>query len=163
MPTLARRISQRKPYATNAQRKPSSARLSKMRSFGLCQSRTHQKVIGFHYSKKHSKIKTPTKGKKMATIEVKGEVGGLVFNNKGIQILETYKTKDGETRVQRYTAWLDAPTDIAIGTKIKARGLLSAQLGQYKDKEGNDKTAVNLSINFATVTVESASQEEHPF
>jgi hypothetical protein len=99
----------------------------------------------------------------MATIEVKGEVGGLVFNNKGIQILETYKTKDGETRVQRYTAWLDAPTDIAIGTKIKARGLLSAQLGQYKDKEGNDKTAVNLSINFATVTVESASQEEHPF
>ena len=98
----------------------------------------------------------------MATIEVKGEVGGLVFNNKGIQILESYKTKEGETRVARYTAWLDAPTNIAVGTKVKARGLLSAQIGNYKNKDGEDKQAVNLSINFATVTVEG-TEEQLPF
>ena len=96
----------------------------------------------------------------MATIEVKGEVGGLVYNNKGVQILETYKGKDGETKVSRYTAWLDAPSNLAIGTKVKARGLLSASLGNYNDKEGNPKTAVNLSINFATITVEAKAEEE---
>jgi hypothetical protein len=98
----------------------------------------------------------------MATIEVKGEVAGLVYGNKGIQILESYKTKEGETRSARYTAWLDEPTNIQPGTKIKAKGLLSASIGNYTDKNQEQKSVVNLSINFATVTVEG-KQEELPF
>jgi hypothetical protein len=88
----------------------------------------------------------------MATIEVKGEIVGLVFNNKGIQILETYKSKDGEKRDARYTAWLDTPTSsLQVGQKVSARGLLSASIGNYTNKEGEEKTVVNLSINFATI------------
>lgn len=89
----------------------------------------------------------------MAQIEVRGEVTGLVFNNKGVQILERFKTKNGEGS-QRYTAWLDAPANIPVGSKVTAKGLLSAQLGNYKTKEGEEKTVVNLSINFATVLVD---------
>jgi hypothetical protein len=96
----------------------------------------------------------------MATIEVKGEIVGLVFQNKGVQILETYKSKDGEKRDSRYTAWLDAPTTaLQVGQKVSARGLLSASVGSYKNKEGEDKTVVNLSINFATIKAEA---EEAP-
>jgi hypothetical protein len=88
----------------------------------------------------------------MATIEVKGEIVGLVFNNKGVQILETFKSKDGEKRDARYTAWLDAPTTtLQVGQKVSARGLLSAAIGNYTNKEGEEKTVVNLSINFATI------------
>lgn len=94
----------------------------------------------------------------MATVEVKGEVAGLVFQNKGVQIIETYKSKDGEKREARYTAWLDAPTTtLQPGQKVTARGLLSASIGNYKNKDGEDKTVVNLSINFATITVEGDS------
>lgn len=99
----------------------------------------------------------------MATVEVKGEVAGLVYQNKGVQILETYKTKDGETKVARYTAWLDEPTNIAPGTKVKAKGLLSTAIGNFKDKEGNDKSVVNVSINFASITIEQEAKEELPF
>ena len=95
----------------------------------------------------------------MATIEVKGEVVGLVFNNKGVQILETFKSKDGEKRDARYTAWLDEPTSsLQVGQKVSARGLLSASIGNYKNKDGEDKTVVNLSINFATIKVEGAAE-----
>ena len=88
----------------------------------------------------------------MATIEVKGEIVGLVFGNKGVQILETFKSKDGEKRDARYTAWLDAPTStLQVGQKVSSRGLLSAAIGNYTNKEGEEKTVVNLSINFATI------------
>lgn len=91
----------------------------------------------------------------MAQIEVKGEVVGLVFQNKGVQIVESYKSKDGEKREARYTAWLDAPTStIQVGQKVSARGLLGASIGNYTNKDGEEKTVVNLSINFATVTVD---------
>jgi hypothetical protein len=108
----------------------------------------------------------------MATIEVKGEVVGLVFGNKGVQILETYKSKDGEKRDSRYTAWLDTPTSsLQVGQKVSARGLLSAAIGNYKNKEGEDKTVVNLSINFATIKLDGQAEaplmtpthEELPF
>ena len=93
----------------------------------------------------------------MATIEVKGEIVGLVFQNKGVQILETFKSKDGEKRDARYTAWLDAPTNsLQVGQKVSARGLLSASIGNYKNKEGEDKTVVNLSINFATIKLDGS-------
>jgi hypothetical protein len=93
----------------------------------------------------------------MATIEVKGEVVGLVFGNKGVQILETFKSKDGEKRDARYTAWLDSPTSsLQVGQKVSARGLLSASIGNYKNKEGEDKTIVNLSINFATIKLDGS-------
>jgi hypothetical protein len=92
----------------------------------------------------------------MATIEVKGEIVGLVFQNKGVQILETFKSKDGEKRDARYTAWLDAPTTtLQVGQKVSARGLLSASIGNYTNKEGEEKTVVNLSINFATIKPEN--------
>ena len=93
----------------------------------------------------------------MATVEVKGEIVGLVFNNKGVQILETFKSKDGEKRDARYTAWLDSPTNsLQVGQKVSARGLLSASIGNYKNKEGEDKTVVNLSINFATIKLDGS-------
>lgn len=93
----------------------------------------------------------------MATIEVKGEIVGLVFQNKGVQILETFKSKDGEKRDARYTAWLDAPTNsLQVGQKVTARGLLSSSIGNYKNKDGEDKTVVNLSINFATIKPEGS-------
>ena len=93
----------------------------------------------------------------MATIEVKGEIVGLVFQNKGVQILETFKSKDGEKRDARYTAWLDTPTSsLQVGQKVSARGLLSASIGNYKNKEGEDKTVVNLSINFATIKLDGS-------
>ena len=91
----------------------------------------------------------------MATVEVKGEIVGLVFGNKGVQILETFKSKDGEKRDARYTAWLDAPTSsLQVGQKVSARGLLSASIGNYTNKDGEDKTVVNLSINFATIKLD---------
>lgn len=103
----------------------------------------------------------------MAQIEVKGEVVGLVFQNKGLQIVEKFKTKNGEG-TQRYTAWLDEATNIPVGSKVTAKGLLSAQLGNYTNKEGEAKSVVNLSINFATVTVDGEQtaplfKEELPF
>ena len=93
----------------------------------------------------------------MATIEVKGEIVGLVFNNKGVQILETFKSKDGEKRDARYTAWLDSPTSsLQVGQKVSARGLLSASIGNYTNKEGEEKTVVNLSVNFATIKLDGS-------
>jgi hypothetical protein len=95
----------------------------------------------------------------MATVEVKGEIVGLVFQNKGVQILETFKSKDGEKRDARYTAWLDSPTtSLQVGQKVSARGLLSASIGNYKNKDGEEKTVVNLSINFATIKTEGAPE-----
>jgi hypothetical protein len=101
----------------------------------------------------------------MALIKVKGEVTGLVFGNKGIQIAESDKTKEGETRQTRFTAWVDEATSLQVGQKVEVEGLLNASIGNYKNKEGEDKTVVNLSINFATVKVAQAepAQEALPF
>lgn len=93
----------------------------------------------------------------MAKVEVNGEVVGIVFENKGVQIAEAYTSKDGKRRETRFTAWLDAPTNLEIGQKVTAKGLLSASTREYQSKDGETKTALNLNINFASVTVDGAS------
>ena len=58
----------------------------------------------------------------MATVEVKGEIVGLVFGNKGVQILETFKSKDGEKRDARYTAWLDiSPKGVSKASALEVQ------------------------------------------
>jgi hypothetical protein len=92
----------------------------------------------------------------MATIEVKGKIGRIFWENKGLEIIETYKTKAGKEVNAYYTVWLTSPTTFSVGDEVKARGLYSHEISEW-DADGETKRKVQVAINNPLVT--SASQD----
>ena len=102
----------------------------------------------------------------MASIEVKGKIGRIFYENKGLEIVETYTTKAGKEVNSYFTVWLKTPTMLAVGDQVKVKGLYSHEISEW-DSEGETKRKVKVSINSPLVTSVSEgfapTHEETPF
>jgi hypothetical protein len=91
----------------------------------------------------------------MASIEVKGKIGRIFYENKGLEIVETYTTKAGKEVNAYFTVWLKTPTMLSVGDQVKVKGLYSHEISEW-DSEGETKRKVKVSINSPLVTAEEA-------
>jgi hypothetical protein len=106
----------------------------------------------------------------MATITVKGIVSRVFFENKGIEVTEHYKSKSGELKQRKYTAWFERSQQLANGMTGTFTGTLSAVIDEWKNQDGTPKLdntgkpgkSVKLSINGATFTADDTRQPSEP-
>ena len=89
----------------------------------------------------------------MAFISVDGTITRSFYENKGFEVTETYTTKDGETRSNRYTVWFTQAQNLNVGDEGKFSGTLSTKIDAYTNKDGEAKTAVVVAINNATAKI----------
>jgi hypothetical protein len=90
----------------------------------------------------------------MASIEVKGKISRIFYENKGLEIIETYTNKAGKEVNAYFTVWLKTPTILSVGDEVKVRGLYSHEISEW-DNEGETKRKVKVSINNPLVTASS--------
>jgi hypothetical protein len=117
----------------------------------------------------------------MARIEVVGTAGRLFFGDKGVEVVEFAKGKDGATITRKYTAWFEAPVNFREGAEGTFSGTLSAVIENWTNPDGSPKLnrdgvpgqSVKVSLNGTVFTpsssapqpVQSATQiiEDMPF
>jgi hypothetical protein len=87
----------------------------------------------------------------MASIEVKGKIGRIFYENKGLEVIETYTNKAGKEENTYFTVWLNTPGTFVVGDEVKVRGLYSHEISEW-DNEGETKRKIKVSINNPLVT-----------
>jgi len=93
----------------------------------------------------------------MAMIEVKGIVNKVFYNDTAVELVESFKTKDGNTVKRYYSVWLGDKTSLTMGQTIQVRGLLSAKIDEYKNKDGEPAQKLAMSINNPVVTTDNSA------
>jgi hypothetical protein len=83
----------------------------------------------------------------MAIIKVKGTVSRIFYEGKGLEVVESYETKTGDTINKRYTVWLKSPTTLDAGDTVSVEGLYSSEIDNWVNKEGEAKQSIKVSIN----------------
>lgn len=94
----------------------------------------------------------------MAFVTVKATVERVFFEGKGFALIEEYKTKDGETRVNRFTAWFDQAPNLKEQQTAVFTGILSTKLEEFEGRDGQKKQKVAVSINKAQLKSEFDGQ-----
>jgi hypothetical protein len=90
----------------------------------------------------------------MATIEVKGKIAKVFWEDKGLEVVETYTTKAGKEVNAYYTVWLNTPGTFSVGDEVKVRGLYGHEISEW-DNEGETKRRVKVFVNNPLVTTVS--------
>lgn len=96
----------------------------------------------------------------MARIEVTGTATRLFFNDKGVEVTEFAKGKDGATITRKYTAWFENPVTFREGADGTFSGTLSATIDNWTNPDGSPKLnregqpgqSVKVSINGTVFT-----------
>jgi hypothetical protein len=110
----------------------------------------------------------------MASITVNGTVTRLFFADKGVEISEYYKSKTGETKSRKYTAWFTEPVGFPVGSSGTFSGTLTTKVDSYVSKmDGETKYVAVVAINdakfigstgtAATMPEVNVSDDEMPF
>jgi hypothetical protein len=95
----------------------------------------------------------------MAFIEVTGVVDRVIYDSKGFAIIETFQVK-GETKTRRYTAWFDAAQTFNEGDTISVRGIHSAKVSEWTDKEGKVRHNAEVAINNSVAKLVESGRPE---
>ena len=96
----------------------------------------------------------------MARIEVTGTATRLFFQDKGVEVTEFAKGKDGATITRKYTAWFENPVSFREGAEGTFSGSLSATIDNWTNPDGSPKLnregqpgqSVKVSINGTVFT-----------
>jgi hypothetical protein len=83
----------------------------------------------------------------MAIIKVKGTINRVFYEGKGLEVVEAYETKTGDTIQKRYTVWLKQPTTLDVGDTVQVEGLYSSEIDNWVNKDGEAKQSIKVSIN----------------
>jgi hypothetical protein len=79
----------------------------------------------------------------MAIIKVKGAISRVFYEGKGIELVESFQSKAGETIEKRYTVWLTQPTSFEVGDTLQVEGLFNAQIEKWVNQDGTPKLNQN--------------------
>ena len=86
----------------------------------------------------------------MASITVNGTVTRLFFADKGVEVTEYYKSRTGETKGRKYTAWFNDPVGFPVGSTGTFSGTLTTKVDSYVSKmDGETKYIAVVQINDA--------------
>ena len=66
--------------------------------------------------------------------------------SKGFRVAEVSTSKDGREFTQRWTIWSET-LGVAEGDIVSLTGFLSAKVNDWKDKDGEQRHSVELSLN----------------
>ena len=83
----------------------------------------------------------------MAFITVTGTVKNKVWDDKGLNIVESYTNADGKLITRYYTAWFESPQSIAVGEPISVSGVLSVKVTPKTGTDGIERHFADISIN----------------
>lgn len=72
----------------------------------------------------------------MARITITGTVTRVFWENKGFEVTEFFKTKNGEQAKRSYSVFFEAPQHISENAYGTFTGLLSYAIRDWVDKEG---------------------------
>jgi hypothetical protein len=89
----------------------------------------------------------------MAIIKVKGAISRVFYEGKGIELVESFQSKAGETINKRYTVWLSQPTTFEVGDTLQVEGLYSSEIDNWTNKDGEAKQSIKVSINNPKVVI----------
>lgn len=87
----------------------------------------------------------------MAFVTVTATVERVFFDGKGLALVEEYKTKDGEVKTNRFTAWFDEAPGLAVNSQGTFSGILSTKIEEFEGRDGETKRVVGVSLNKAKV------------
>jgi hypothetical protein len=95
----------------------------------------------------------------MALVSLKQvEVARVNSRGHGVQVVEKWESK-GKTGQTRFTVWFDSEHGLSVGDKIDVSGFLSAKVGEpWTDREGQQRTSVELSVNSPRIGAQGAAQ-----
>ena len=99
----------------------------------------------------------------MALVNLKNVKVYATFS-KGFRVVEESTGKNGEMYKQRWTVWADAQASgkIREGDVVSLSGFLGARVNDWKDKDGNEKHSVELSVNSPRIEGGSPAVESAP-
>lgn len=87
----------------------------------------------------------------MAFITVEATVERVFFDGKGVALVESYTTKDGEQKDNRFTAWFTEAPGLEVGAFGVFSGTHSVKIEEWTTDEGETKRKAGVSINNAKV------------
>jgi len=84
----------------------------------------------------------------MAIVQLKDVVVSRVNRTgHGVKVLEESRTGD-KTYKTYFSVWFKEPHGLSEGDKVSLSGFLGAKIGDpWTDREGNERTSVELSVN----------------
>lgn len=89
----------------------------------------------------------------MASIIIRGAKVERIIGNKGFSCSTAYKTRQGEEKKQYFTVWTDDLSDIQQSQTYDIRGLLSARLEEWDDRNtGEKRQRAAIHVNQPTIT-----------
>ena len=96
----------------------------------------------------------------MASIKVKGTISRVFYEGKGLEVVESYQTRAGETMSKNWIVWLNKPGVSDVGDDVQVEGLFSAEIDNWTNqdgsvklnRDGNPGQSIKLIINNPQVT-----------
>jgi len=85
----------------------------------------------------------------MSFITVEATVERVVFDGKGIGIVEEFTTKDGEVKTRKFTAWFTEAPGLEVGATGQFVGSYSDKVDEFVNDQGETIRFVARSINNA--------------
>lgn len=100
----------------------------------------------------------------MATVYIKEAIVKRSFyNDKGLEIAEQFKTRDGKDAEKKYTLFFDEAQSFAPGTKVNASGLLSVKARIWVRDDAEDTAVADIVLNNPKVEVVGGSTDDNPW
>lgn len=85
----------------------------------------------------------------MASITVMGTATRLFYNDMGVEVSEAYKSREGDTKTRKYTAWFTKPVDFREGATGEFTGNLTVKVEAFTGKDGVERQSAKIAINDA--------------
>lgn len=85
------------------------------------------------------------------------------YGDKGLEIAEQFKTRDGKDGEKKYTLFFDNPHSFKPGQKVKASGLLSVKARIWVRDDAEDVAMADIILNNPNVEVLDSEGDENPF
>lgn len=74
----------------------------------------------------------------------------------GLVVAESWKTKDGELKTTRFTAWFDEDPGTKMGDLITVSGAISSKVETWTGNDGQERTTAKISLNKARISHKEA-------
>ena len=102
----------------------------------------------------------------MALVTVQGKVGRIFFAGRGVEIIESWIARDGNSYDRKYAAFFEDAPDLREGDSATIFGQLSVTIEKWVDANGQPKLnrngeqgqSIKLTINSAEVKLTSTQQ-----
>lgn len=104
----------------------------------------------------------------MATLTVVGYATRIFFDNKGVEVTEHSRDKDGNPKTEKYTAWFDTPFVYGENAYGIFEGHHGKKVREWTDRDGNpvmnqytgkQGITAEISINATTFTPQTSRED----